>query len=85
MPKPILTSDALYEAAGELANSETGRNALRGLAQIFAGSSLDLVNQRAVLTLLEGKFGAFAGTATDAVREALRGRATEGKGRKLLA
>jgi hypothetical protein len=66
-----LTADALYAAAEHLTQTDKGREALKGLELFFDhGMSLDAENARACLTLLEGFFGAWTGSALDAVREA---------------
>ena len=78
MPATTTTTD-LTAAANQLANSRVGRNALRTvLAWLYDqqslsgdGLALDVDNQAAVLTLLEGAWGQYAGTARDAMREAL--------------
>jgi hypothetical protein len=63
----------LGEAARQLAKSEKGRQALRAVLDWLDadGCSLDAVNQEAVFVLLAGAWGGFAGTARDAMREAL--------------
>jgi hypothetical protein len=68
---PPLTADAMYSAAAHLTQTVKGREALKGLELFFDhGTSLDAGNARACLTLLEGFFGAWRGSALDAVRVA---------------
>jgi len=68
---PSLTADAMYAAAEHLTQSDKGREALKGLEFFFDhGTSLDAGNARACVTLLEGFFGAWTGSAIDSVREA---------------
>ena len=72
MPATATPTD-LTAAANQLANSRVGRNALRTVLDWLDadGLSLDGDNQAALLTLLDGAWGAYAGTARDAMREAL--------------
>ena len=68
-----ITIEHLHDAAQQLACSHRGRAAMTGLLawmdQFALG--LDAANQSAVLTLLEGAWCGFAGTARDVMREAL--------------
>ena len=70
---PAATPTDLTAAATQLANSRVGRNALRAILDWLDadGLTLDGDNQAAILTLLEGAWGPYAGTARDAMREAL--------------
>lgn len=63
----------LRTAAQHLAKSDRGRDALRHVLEWLeaSGLSLDERNQRAILTLLESAWGGWAGTARDAMHEAL--------------
>jgi hypothetical protein len=68
---PTLTAEAMYAAAAHLTQTGKGREVLVGLESFFdRGMSLDAGNARACLTLLEGFFGSWTGSALDAVREA---------------
>lgn len=63
----------LVRAAGHLAKSEKGRDAMRRVVDWLdeSGCSLDPWNQRAILKLLEAAWGGWAGTARDVMHEAL--------------
>lgn len=64
----------IYSAAEHLSETVRGENALRVLlAWLYDGDGLglDAENQEAVLTLLHGAWGPWAGTVRDAMREAL--------------
>ncbi len=63
----------LIDAANHLALSDKGRNAMRHVLVWLDedGLSLDFTNKEAVLTLLNGAWGKYAGTARDAMRDAL--------------
>lgn len=68
----------LEAAAQQLARSERGRNALRGVLDLLeqrGALGLDPDNRYAVLTLLEGAWGGYASTARDAIRDALEATA----------
>ena len=67
----------LAAAAAQLAKSERGVEAMRGLLAWLLGpaSGLDCMNQEAVLTLLGGRWGGhYGGTAVDVMIAALAGR-----------
>ena len=68
-----MTTTDLHAAAQRLSKSDHGRDALRRVVEWLdnSGVSLDRGNQEAVLTLLAGAWGPFAGTARDVMREAL--------------
>lgn len=68
-----LTIEDMHEAAKQLARSGRGRSALKALLAWLdtTGVGLDLENQEAVCTLLDGAWGPFTGSARDAMREAL--------------
>lgn len=63
----------LFNAARNLARTERGRNAMTRLLAWLDddGLGLDIVNKESVLTLLNGAFNQYPGTARDAMREAL--------------
>lgn len=63
----------LTDCANHLAKSQKGRNAMKRLLAWLDddGLSLDMVNKEAVLTLLNGAFGEYPGTARDVMRDAL--------------
>lgn len=69
---PITKADVL-DAVEQLANSRIGLNALRRLLAWLDedGLGLDATNQVAVLTILDGAWGQFAGSARDFMREYL--------------
>lgn len=67
-----MNAESMYAAADHLSQSERGRDALAGLNQFFErGYSLDAGNIEACTTLLQGFFGAWTGSARDAVAEHL--------------
>lgn len=67
-----LNAESMYDAAGHLSRSERGRAALAGLNEFFErGASLDAGNAEACITLIRGFFGAWTGSARDAVAEHL--------------
>ena len=68
-----MTPEDMTETAQQLAQSERGLNALRGLSRWLNGGalSLDGDNQQAALALLNGAWGPFAGTAREAMTAAL--------------
>lgn len=67
-----LNAESMYAAAEHLSQSERGREALAGLNQFFVrGYSLDSGNIAACTTLIEGFFGAWTGSARDAVADHL--------------
>ena len=70
-----ITLDDLTDAAQHLATSKKGRDALRRVRDWLraSGLSLDMQNKEAVFTLLDGAWGAYAGSALDAIDEALDG------------
>lgn len=61
----------IYESAARLKKSDAGRNALRALDMLFSGESLDMFEEEAIETLMLSEKSGYAGTARDAVREAL--------------
>jgi hypothetical protein len=62
---------ALYAAADHLTQTDKGRKALKGLEVFFdQATGLDASNALACLTLVDGFFGAWTGSAIEAVREA---------------
>lgn len=67
----IVDAEALYDAAEQLALSETGLQALRHLLAFLDGPglSLDEKNINACVTLLTGAWGQYPGTARDFMRE----------------
>jgi hypothetical protein len=67
------TAEDMTAAAEHLVKSTKGRHALQALLRWLNddGLGLDLTNQEAVLTLLDGAWGPFAGTARDAMHDAL--------------
>ena len=67
------------DAVRHLARTSRGRNALKRLLEWLDddGLGLDMVNQEAVLTLLDGAWGKYPGTARDAMRAALEDGANE--------
>ncbi len=68
MPTPKLTADAMFTAAAHLKQSERGVQALDGLKTLFrSASGLDSGNVDALMTLIHGAYGDFAGSARDAV------------------
>lgn len=65
---PSLTADDMYFAAAHLKKSERGYQALHGLKAFFdLATGLDSENENAVMILITGAFGKFAGSARDAV------------------
>lgn len=69
-PKPI-SPKSLYTAADHLTQTDKGRQALKGLEVFFDhATGLDSSNALSCLTLLDGFFGAWTGSAIEAVREA---------------
>jgi hypothetical protein len=68
-----MTTTDLEAAAARLNRSEKGRQAMRDLLAFLDNGALtlDYDNQSAVLTLLTGAWGQYAGTARDVMREAL--------------
>jgi hypothetical protein len=74
MTTETLTIDDMTEAAQHLAKTQRGRNAMKVLLKWLDDDGLGLSddNQIAVLQLLEGAWGPFAGSARDAMRGALK-------------
>ena len=69
-PKPVFPK-SLYTAADHLTQTDKGREALKGLEVFFdQATGLDASNALACLTLLDGFFGAWTGSAIETVREA---------------
>jgi hypothetical protein len=67
-----MNAESMSAAAEHLSCSERGRDALAGLNEFFKrGCSLDAGNVEACFTLLQGFFGAWTGSARDAVAEHL--------------
>jgi len=68
-----VTPRDLINAANQLGRTTKGRNALDHLLTWLDddGLSLDGMNKEAALTLLNGAFGSYPGTARDAMRDAL--------------
>ena len=70
---------ALFTAAEHLTQTDKGRQALKGLEVFFDNATgLDASNALACLTLLDGFFGAWTGSAIEAVREAANPEKEEG-------
>lgn len=69
-----LTRGDLITATQILADTERGRQAMRDLFALIdnGGDSLDIMNQRAVSTLLACQFGPFAGSTREAIKAALK-------------
>lgn len=71
---PKIDQSELWEAANHLSKTDKGRESMRLMLEWFeelGGLSLDYTNQRAVLKLIEGAWGSYAGTARDAMHRAL--------------
>lgn len=69
-PKPV-SPKSLYTAAEHLTHTDKGREALKGLEVFFDhATDLDASNALACLTLLDGFFGEWTGSAIEAVSEA---------------
>ena len=69
-PTP-LPPNSLFVAAERLTQTDKGRKALKGLELFFDhATGLDSSNALACLTLVDGFFGAWTGSAIEAVREA---------------
>jgi hypothetical protein len=68
-----MTITDLEAAAARLNRSEKGRQAMADLLALLDNGALalDYDNQSAVLTLLTGAWGQYAGTARDVMREVL--------------
>lgn len=67
-----VTLKDMEEGARDLCFSSRGRIALSALEKFLDDvSGLDHHNQQAVLAIIRGKFGAFAGSAHDVVRDAI--------------
>lgn len=78
-----LDSEAMFEAAAQLAQSVRGRTAAYDLLEFLenSGGRLDCENQRAVCTLIAGAFSGFCGSALEALRGVVvPGEASVGKG-----
>ena len=69
-----ITPEDLREAAEWLAGSHRGQSAMRHMLAWLDddGLGLDADNQFQCLLLLQGAWGPFAGTAREAMQEALR-------------
>lgn len=68
-----MTEENLRDAAQTLGATERGRQSMEALLRFLdeGGIGLDLKNQSAFRTLLDGAWGEFAGTARDAMRDEL--------------
>lgn len=70
-PRKPISPKSLYTAADYLTQTDKGRQALKGLEAFFdQATGLDASNALACLTLLDGFFGEWTGSAIEAVREA---------------
>jgi hypothetical protein len=69
---PEINTLAIQAAVQHLKKSDKGRAAIRDLHTFLrnAGCALDTYNQRAVLTLLHGAFGAYPGTVLEKLEDA---------------
>lgn len=74
------TESELREAAEQLSRSQKGRHAMQHVLAWLDedGLSLDAENQQAVLTLLDGAWGSFAGTARDLMRAVVEAHCEHG-------
>lgn len=69
----VSDSELMKECIAQLAKSHVGRNAMRHMLQWLDedGLLLDFDNRQALLTLLSMAWGKYAGSARDAMRDAL--------------
>jgi hypothetical protein len=66
-----MTKEQLDKAGSQLAESEKGRQAMKDLLAFLDNGAvgLDEQNQAAIMALLDGAWGEYAGTARDVMRD----------------
>lgn len=71
----ITDEELMRECVDQLAKSHVGRNAMRHVLSWLDedGLLMDFDNREAITTLLAMAWGSYAGSARDAMRDALKG------------